>query len=546
MNDRPLYRYLSLALLLGTFFAFAQAQAPAGYTGIYAFTSSQGNYPDSPDLLAQGTDGLLYGTLPAGAMGNRGEWFQYEMSGPPILYQMGGNTDSSTGPLSPDTGLSFPHSGFMLGIDGNFYGAAPTVSGQAYGALFKMWGGTVTTVFSFSDGPGTGPNAGPTSPVAPPVQALDGNLYGVTVDGANTGWIYQVILNANGSAGLGWHFQLPSGSTAPLFLANDGNLYGTYSNGSFSWGSTTSGVVASSNGNGGIFGVSTAGVVTWFYNLNPFNSSFPGGDGQNPLGPVMQAADGNLYGTASGGGANGSGQGVVYKIGRNGTGYTPIFPFQAATGTSPQGGLVQGSDGYLYGLTSANGTLTRFQAMQGMVAKGTLFKLQPNGANFTPLFTFMQESSSNSLGPGAMPLATPVLHTNGSIYGLTKHGGFKTNYDPNISGSGVPDDTGEFFSYNAGLSPFISVVGQRSAHVGDRITIIGQGFSTATGITFGGVAGSWVKFNPTIWNDTSMTVTVPMGAKPGVITVLEPTGNLSTLYNFTYLCSGPFCNLHIR
>jgi len=41
-------------------------------------------------------------------------------------------------------------------------------------------------------------------------------------------------------------------------------------------------------------------------------------------------------------------------------------------------------------------------------------------------------------------------------------------------------------------------------------------------------------------------VTVPMGAKPGVITVLEPTGNLSTLYNFTYLCSGPFCNLHIR
>jgi len=127
---------------------------------------------------------------------------------------------------------------------------------------------------------------------------------------------------------------------------------------------------------------------------------------------------------------------------------------------------------------------------------------------------------------------------------LTKHGGFKTNI--NLPSGGLPDDTGEFFSYNAGLSPFISVVGQRSAHVGDRITIIGHGFSTATGITFGGVAGPWAKFNPTIWNDTSMTVTVPVGAKPGVITVLEPTGNLSTLYNFIYLCSGPFCNLHIR
>ena len=347
MNDRPPYRNLSLALLLGTFFAFAQAQVPAGYTGIYAFNGGvEGASPDSPDLLAQGTDGLLYGTLPAGAGGNRGAWFQYAMSGAPVRFPMAGNTDPSNGPLSPDTGLSYPHGGFMLAIDGNFYGAANTVSGQSYGALFKMSGGTVTTVFPLT-GPGTGLTVGPTNPSAPPVQGLDGNLYGVTKEngGANTGWIYQVILNANGTATLGWHFQLPSASTAPLFLARDGNLYGTYSNGSLSWGSTASGVVASSNGNGGIFGINTAGVVTWFYNLNPFNSSFTGGDGQNPIGPVMQAADGNLYGTASGGGAYGSGQGVVYKIGLNGTGYTPIFSFQAATGNSPQGGLVQGSDG---------------------------------------------------------------------------------------------------------------------------------------------------------------------------------------------------------
>ena len=542
MIDRHHHRCLSLALLLGAFSALVQAQTqPPQYTGIYAFNGNiEGASPDTPALLAQGPDGLVYGTVPDFGNAGSGAWFQYAMSGAPTLFHMAGNSSLINGPLSPDTGLKSPHSGFMLGIDGSFYGSAQNVENQNYGAIFKMWGDTVTTVFAFVDGPGTGLNAGPTNPSAPPVQGLDGNLYGVTYENgsANSGWIYQVILSANGPAKLGWHFQLPSESHAPLFLANDGNLYGTYKNGSLSWGSTTSGVVASPNGSGGIFGIGTTGVVTWFYNLNPSSSAFTGGDGLSPVGPVMQAADGNLYGTASGGGVNGGG--VVYRIGLNGTGYIPIHGFQTADGTAPMGGLVQGLDSNLYGLASQNGTLTTWEAMQGFIPEGTLFKLQtPNGANFTPLFTFFRASGANGTGPGANPQATPVLHTNGSIFGLTLEGGFKSN--TNLPKGGLPEDTGEFFSWNDGLKPFVSVVGQRSAHVGDRITIIGQGFSTATGITFGGVAGPWVKFNPTIYNDTSMSVTIPQGAKNGVITVLEPSGNLSTTYNFTIMCSYPFC-----
>ncbi len=144
-------------------------------------------------------------------------------------------------------------------------------------------------------------------------------------------------------------------------------------------------------------------------------------------------------------------------------------------------------------------------------------------------------------GPGSDPEATPVLHANGSIYGLTHTGGFITNGATSSLQPGFFDDGGELFTYNAGLSPVISVDGQRSAHVGDRVTLIGQSFLNSTGVTFGGVPIPWVKLDPIIWNDNSMTVTVPSGAKTGLVTVMEPAGNLNALYNFTITCSAPFC-----
>jgi uncharacterized repeat protein (TIGR03803 family) len=394
-----------------------------------------------------------------------------------------------------------------------------------------MSGGTISTLYKFTGVGGDFPNA-------PPVQGLDGNLYGVTRDYGNAGYVYQVILSATGTA-QGWYHPLPSASNAPLLLASDGNFYGTYSNGSFI--TTAAGaIVPSPGGFGGIFEITPAGVVTWYYNLNPFSTNNGGkGDGQNPIGPVMQAADGNLYGTASGGGAYGTGAGVVYKIALNGTGYTPIHNFQFADGTEPKGGLVQGSDGYLYGLTSTGGTLALKLIMLGYVPSGTLFKVSTSGANFTLLFTFSRISGVNGRGPGSDPEATPVLHTNGRIYGLTHTGG--SNPTGATTGPGGFDDAGEFFSYNAGLSPFVSVVGQRSAHVGDRVTIIGQGFLNATGVTFGGVPIPWVKLDPIIWNDNSMSVIVPSLAKTGPVVVQETTGNLSTLYNFTITCTPPFC-----
>jgi hypothetical protein len=128
-----------------------------------------------------------------------------------------------------------------------------------------------------------------------------------------------------------------------------------------------------------------------------------------------------------------------------------------------------------------------------------------------------------------------MLHTNGRIYGLTNHGGTallgSTTY-------GRYDDGGELFSYPSGSGPVINVVGRRSARPGERIEIIGQGFLSATGVKFGGIAVSWSPANVNIVSDTYMEVVVPIGARTGEVEVDTPTDAYATLYNFQIGCSG--------
>jgi len=505
MKDRMRERAVLVALCLTCLAAPAQAQ----YTGIYTFNLPyDGCCPNLANLLAQGRDGNLYSTMPTGvASAYYGTWFEYPLGGLPAIHPL------AAGPYVPASGLT-------LGIDGNLYGATQHggLGNGAYGVLFKISGGGLIPVYYFTGG------ANGTYPYAPPIQGPDGNLYGVTYDGSTAGVVYKV-LTASGT--LAWVRALPSGTKAPLIIASDGNFYGTYPHG----GMTLNGVAPSNNNGGGIFQVTPTGVVTGVYNINPLDTSITinggQGDGQQPWGPVMQGKDGNLYGAASGGGsANG---GVVYKVGLNGSGFKVLHNFQAADGTAPEGGLLQGSDGFLYGMCSDTGT-----AQGQQVAKGTLFKVDPGGGNFVRLFQFYRASGVSGVGPGSAPLATPTLHTNGLIYGMTSTGGTGNG----SSKYGAYDDGGELFRYNAGLSPFISIVGRRSGNVNDRVGIIGQGFLSATGVTFGGISALWAPGTVSIASDTYMTVTIPTGARTGPVTVLMGAGSLSTLYNFTISCSG--------
>src|ERR1019366_311443 len=90
-------------------------------------------------------------------------------------------------------------------------------------------------------------------------------------------------------------------------------------------------------------------------------------DGADPQAGLVQGSDGNLYGEAFVGGANNVGS--VFKITTSGT-LTTLHSFNGTDGREPSGWLVQGSDGNFYGTTSMGGAL-------GL--GGTIFKITPSG-----------------------------------------------------------------------------------------------------------------------------------------------------------------------
>src|SRR5262249_33880054 len=120
---------------------------------------------------------------------------------------------------------------------------------------------------------------------------------------------------------------------------------------------------------------------------------------------LLQGFDGNFYGsTVSGGKFN---AGTIFKISPSGT-LTTLYTFCGACGDDvvwPFGGMVQGTDGNLYGTTGAGGNSD----------DGIVFKMTPSGS-LTPLYNF----DSNS---GAQPYGDLIQATDGNFYGTTSRSG---------------------------------------------------------------------------------------------------------------------------
>jgi len=442
--------------------------------------SADGCNPTYSGIVAQGRDGNMYGTTENGGApsftNNVGTVFQVTPAGAlNVIYSF---------PSSETEGW-LPFSGLTLGTDGNFYGTTyyyglpENVS--YFGSVFQITpGGSRTYLYKFTGG------SDGRYPTAPPIQGTDGNWYGTTQgDPRNPGSVYR--LTPSGQFKSLHQFVLGEMPEDPLVLATDGNFYGTTH-----YGGTTN--------NGSVFRITPAGTFTVIY-------GFDANHGGAPYSPLIQGADGNFYGTTTGGGS--ASGGVVFKLTSAGK-ITVLNNFvQGDTPSVPIAGLVQATDGYLYGTTGQG------NSQGGTTSNGTVFRMKAIPSTPSYLHDFDQYPT------GSDPQDTLLQHTNGILYGDTISGGV-----PNV-GCGV------FYSWNQGLKPFVSLL-STSGKVGDipnPIGILGQGFKGTSAVFFNGVSAAFTL--DTTYPDTYLTATVPSGATKGNVTVVTPTGTLTSNKVFT-------------
>ncbi len=334
----------------------AQAQT---VTNIYSFlAASESAFPQGA-ALAQGRDGALYATAPG--QGN-GAFFRVQSDG----------RFKELFDFSPATGQS-PAGGVTLARDGNFYGLAPGGGSNGLGVLFRITsGGTETVLHSFAGG------ADGTNPFWLPVQGVDGNFYGFTDASlytytsagqylvlnplslyqfpkgppaqSSTGRLYAPTYKG-GKSNCGAELKLTTagallnapafncqngdGAQTPTLLASDGFAYGT--------------TLMGGNGAGNIYRVSlTTGVITNLY-------SFPAdlSQGVNPIGAMVEATDGNLYGV-TGGSADANLCGSVWSITKAGL-FTLLHTMVSSEGCYLAGGIMQHTNGELYFLAEMGG-----------------------------------------------------------------------------------------------------------------------------------------------------------------------------------------------
>jgi uncharacterized protein (TIGR03437 family) len=227
---------------------------------------------------------------------------------------------------------------------------------------------------------------------APLIQGRDGNLYGTTWLGGNPG----LGLNDVGTV-----FEMtPGGALTTLhsFSGTDGA-------------DLRAGLVQATDGNlygttyyGGVFGysgtvfkITPAGTVTTLHRFDSTDGIYP-----SPVGTLIQTTDGNFYCATDQGGTNGKGS--IFRMTPAGT-VTTLYSFAGIDGAIPQAGLIQAADGNIYGTTSRGGSN----------GQGTVFKITTGGA-LTTLHSFGDSE-------GIFPWAGLFQATDGNFYGTTTAGG---------------------------------------------------------------------------------------------------------------------------
>ena len=217
------------------------------------------------------------------------------------------------------------------------------------------------------------------------------------------------------------------------------------------------------NGDGTVFKISPSGALTTLH-------SFDGTDGQNPWAGLIQASNGNFYGTTPGGGTNG-GYGTVFKITSGGT-LTTLHSFDSTDGNNARAGLIQASNGNFYGTTYEGGAN----------GYGTVFKMTSSGT-LTTLYNFCLQSNCTD---GGMLTAGGIQGADGNFYGTTQTGGGSYNAGTifKITSSGTLT-TLHSFSGADGQYPYDALIQDTNGTFYGTTQSDGAGFGTVFSLSEG-------------------------------------------------------------
>jgi|SRR5665213_692289 len=316
---------------------------PGGvFTSLYSFDTivfeKDGRAPMGN--LIKGADGNLYGTTIYG--GNlsdisEGTIFQITTNGSlTTLYSFGhnmaGDTNFNNAYTNTDGGA--PVAGVVQDSAGNFYGTTTSLGSGDQGTIYQLTsGGTLNTLHIFPYDTNAAFNVDGGMPESELTKGPDGNFYGTTDAGGAYRWGTIFRIGADGTFTNLHDFTGIDGRepNAPMVQGKDGNFYGTT-------------LTGGAPGYGTFFQITTNGLFTLLYTF--INNSNPSG--------LIQGSDGNFYGTTATGGSYPNYPGTVFQITTNGT-LTTLYSFSGPDGQEPDGGLVEGKDGNLYGTTSYGG-----------------------------------------------------------------------------------------------------------------------------------------------------------------------------------------------
>ena len=395
-----------------------------------------GNPVNGP--LAQGPDGSFYGTTQfggdysCGSVDGCGTIFKVSPTGKlTTLYTFCAKSNCADG--------ASPLGGLVLATDGNFYGTTYLGGSNcilktgACGSVFKVTpAGELTTLYSFCSKLGCGDGAGP---VAALIQGVDGDLYGATSIGGSLncdtgcGTVFRITPGGNLTTLFLFGLFSTDGINpyAPLVQGNDGNFYGTTAQGG-------NACLEDLDGCGIVFQLTPQGSERILYSFCA--DYFSCVDGGSPYAGLVQASDGDFYGTTSY-----SNAGTIFRITPQGA-LTTLYKFcslpNCTDGGGPDASLIQATNGALYGTTAYEGDISLCQD----IGCGTIFEFTlANGLR--TLHTFQSSDGQN-------PESPLTQSTAGFFVGTTYQGG--------ASDKCFFVGCGTVYGVSTGLHPFVAFV----------------------------------------------------------------------------------------